>query len=127
VGNGITVTQNGYLSATTVSGNSVTGASQYGVQVVVRPESTVSPVVQNNTVSATGFEAVAVVSNQLLPANLTGNTGTSSTRQAMILAGTLQGNLTLPFGSLGLTLGSNSCCSYSGTLTVGPGVTLTVN
>src|SRR5262249_44897740 len=98
VSDGISVTQNGYLSATTVSGNSVTGASQYGVQVTVQPGSTVSPVVQNNSVSATGFEAVVVVSNQLVPANLTGNTATSSTRQAMILAGTLQGNLMLPFG-----------------------------
>jgi hypothetical protein len=129
VSDGISVTQNGYLSATTVSGNSVTGASQYGVQVTVQPGSTVSPVVQNNSVSATGFEAVAVASNQLLPANLTGNTGTSSTRQAMILTGTLVGNLTLPFGSLGLTLAQAYCCSggYYGMLTVGAGVTLTVN
>jgi RHS repeat-associated protein len=129
VGSGISVSQNGYLSATTVSGNSVTGASQYGVQVVVRPESTVSPVVQNNSVSATGFEAVVVASNQLLPANLTGNTATSSTRQAMILTGTLRGNLSLPFGSLGLTLGPGGCwywCGY-GPLVVGSGVTLTVN
>jgi RHS repeat-associated protein len=129
VGNGIAVTQNGYLSATTVSGNSVTGASQYGVQVTVRPESTVSPVVQNNSVSATGFEPVAVASNYLLPANLTGNTGTSSTRQALVLVGTLEGNLSLPFGSLGLTLGCSSCSYYPyyGSLTVDSGVTLTIN
>ncbi len=131
VGNGIDVTQSGYLSTTTVSTNSITGTTDHGVSVVIRPESTMSPVVQNNTVSATTFEAVLLASNQLVPANFTGNTGTASTRPGMLLAGTLVSNLTLPFGALALVLGCNCGYyyynAYANNLTVGSGVTLTLN
>jgi len=131
-GDDVSVVQNGYLSATTVSGNTLTGASSYGVQVVVNTQSTVSPVVQNNAVSATSLEPIAVYSNQLIPANLTGDTGTASTRQGMVLAGTLVSNLTLPTGALALVLSPNFIWGgldgyYYGELTVGSGVTLTVN
>ncbi len=138
-GRGISVMQNGYLSAVTVSGNTVSGVnagnadynavnnswpygSGSGVFVWVQGQSTVSPVVQNNTVSKTSHEGWVVDSQRLDPSKLTGNTVGSGSLNGFGMQGTLISDLSLPFGNTPLVLTSSLSVGEGATLTVNPGV-----
>lgn len=128
--NGINVNQSGHQSATTVTGNNVSGARGCGIQVMTGSAVAASPVVANNA-AASQREPVCVYSNELRGENLSGNSSTNTSYRGIALGGRLVDNVTVPLGSLPLTLGNvglgyaDSTWSGSG-LTIGPGATLTV-
>ncbi|MFL6062917.1 MAG: beta strand repeat-containing protein [Marmoricola sp.] len=128
--NAIRVVQRGHQSATTVSGNTVSGATGCGIYVATAGSVAVSPVVASNAAKAQR-EPVCVYSNELRGENLTGNTTTSSSYRAIALGGRLVSNLSVPLGTLPLTLGNDgSVYSDYGWnafgLTIAPGATLTL-
>ena len=108
----------------TVSGNTVTGVSNGGGVSVSSstgsgPLSLVEPVVSGNVVTATQGVAVAVNADRLVPANLTGNTGSVNTIRVLALSGVLVADLVLPTANLPVAIGVRP-------LTVSSGVSMTV-
>ena len=122
-GGGISVYQSGTPAATTVSGNTVSGG---GISVSADSNAGIpAPTVQNNTVTGATGQAVSISAAHLLPAQLTGNTGSQNTVNVLALAGNLSANLTLPVAGLPVMIGSGSNVFFGG-ITIDPGVTLTV-
>ena len=132
---GIQVYQTG-VATTEVVGNTVTGVggdrtsgAGHGVFVsATRGDlgEPPAPTVMDNTVRDAGAEAVVVFAVHLLPDRLTGNTGTDNTMNVMALAGTLDGDLTLPAAGLQIVPANSGTGWTSAGLQVAAGVTLTV-
>ncbi|MFL6106295.1 MAG: beta strand repeat-containing protein [Marmoricola sp.] len=122
---GIFVEQKGYQSPTIVSGNSVNGASRCGIAVYTVRASAPSPVVRDNDARSDN-EPICVESDQLRAENLTGNTSTNATYKALLLTGRLVSDITLPFSTLPMTIGTANPWGRPG-LTVAQGATMTVN
>lgn len=123
---GIRVQQRGLTSSTTVSGNSVNGATRCGIQVGVLAPHAPSPVVTNNAARSDN-EPVCVTSHNLRAENLTGNTSTNTAYRGLQLSGRLVADMTLPFGDLPLVIGPHRSAEGSHGLTVAPGTTLTAS
>ncbi|SOD73576.1 parallel beta helix pectate lyase-like protein [Jatrophihabitans sp. GAS493] len=104
------------VPAPTVTGNNVTGVSTPFAHT------------SGSQDQGAGF-AIAISATNLLPAQLTGNTGSSNTVNALELGGTLRGNLILPVAGLPIVVGLVDVPIYGFTsgLAVGSGVTLTAN
>ena len=123
--NGIEVTQYGFNSATNVSNNTVDKATSCGLKVKNIRETAV-PVVTNNNAETLNAEPICIYSYQIKPENIAGNTSNNTAWRGIRLAGNIVSDMTLPFGSLPVTIGSTYGESPQG-LTVNPGATLTVN
>jgi hypothetical protein len=83
--------------AVTVRGNTVDDVGSTGIAVFMdQADTTHAPTVSNNAVTGSGDRAVVVWGSHLLPAQMTGNTGSSNSVNAIEVAGRLAGNLTLP-------------------------------
>ena len=124
----IYVDQGGYRSPTVVSGNTVSGCSEFGVNVMTsQVANTVSAVVRDNSVSSTGSEPVRVSSMQLAPSKMTGNTGAASTRRGFRMSGELVEDLSLPWETLPLVIDNEDPWAWRyGDLEVAEDVTVSV-
>ena len=90
-------------STTVVTGNTVTGTpgatgtdffqSGVGIYVEVQNTNGVAPTVQNNSVQNARSEAFYVAAKHLIPAQLTGNTGTNNKINVLALTGGLDTDL----------------------------------
>ncbi|MDM7832371.1 cutinase family protein [Cellulomonas edaphi] len=111
-------------------GNSVT-RSGYGISVVATGApvgsgtQTPVPVVQNNSVTACGSEAVRVRGDKLDGAKLRGNGGTGNGVNAILISGTLTTSATVPLGGLPLAIDNTTSWNTS-PLVVAAGATLTI-
>lgn len=123
---GIRVQQRGLTSSTTVSDNTVDGATRCGIAVGVLAATAPSPVVTNNAARSDN-EPVCVTSHNLQAENLTGNTSTNTAYKGLLLSGRLVTDMALPFGDLPITIGPGGSGWGNSGLTVAPGTTLTAN
>jgi hypothetical protein len=116
-------------AAVTATDNTVTGAGgeRAGIVVDLVEQASAAPTVSGNHV--TGADAaIAVAARHLLPAQMAGNTGVSNTVNALILRGTLDGDLTLPRPGLPVVIDNvPSWGTNIAGLTVGAGATLQLN
>jgi lysophospholipase L1-like esterase len=128
---GIALRQRGVVdsvSATTVSGNSVSGATENGVQVLVA-DGGVEPFVQSNTVASTGKQAYVVRAGRLVGAKLSGNSTGANTVTLFALGGRLVSDLTLTpsGGAIGVPVSLGGPMWWPGeSLDVAPEAALTI-
>ncbi|MBK8468241.1 MAG: hypothetical protein IPL45_00150 [Actinomycetales bacterium] len=122
-------------AGTTITGNTITGTLPWSGGISSW-NSSVSPTdgpvtVMNNTVTGSAGDAVQVHAYHLRPSQLTGNTGSTNSRNVMVLSGRLEQDLTLPVAGLPVAIGYGEITNavpYWRTrgIIIDPGVTLTV-
>lgn len=117
------------VTRTTVADVGETSGSGINIEVYYDRDG-IAPTITSNTVTGVtrypgdvdGGRAITVSGPRLLPARLTGNTGSANTQNALFLSGSLAGNAALPAAGLRWVIDR----SWQWGFTVRPGVTLTL-